>query len=470
MKRNPMHPMFKSLFVIVVGLLVTLPWNVQAETLTLQDCLQRAVESNPDLRALDREGEMLDAERKSIRGHFLPVVKADSKFLVWDDESLMVFDLSFLEETFASMPEGVLAMMGDMQFPEDVSFTLHDQVTFTSSVTVAQPLVQIYKVYSGYKATESQAAAARKDRLTGERKLEMDVVHAYLGLISARRMLETAHAALNQVDVYEEKVKALMENELVERNAMMKIEVQRAEIKKGAFMAQKGIALAKAALNVYMHRDIHEPLEPVTEGLDDITTETEEISLEESQAQAILYRPELQSARLMLDAANMGRHVATADMLPELNAIFRYEFAEGMGAMQPRHQYFGGLVLEWNVWEWGATYYKLQQAKIRERQTKLRIESGEDKIRLEVEARRLDLDEAKKSLDVARAQLAEAKENLRIEQIRHEVQQSTTADLLQAQTLVLKAENDWIVAEMKIRENRAALRIARGESLLSDGE
>ena len=73
-------------------------------------------------------------------------------------------------------------------------------------------------------------------------------------------------------------------------------------------------------------------------------------------------------------------------------------------------------------------------------------------------------------MDVAKAQLEEARENLRIEQIRHDVQQTTTADLLQAQTLALKAENDWIVAEMKIRENHAALRIAMGEDLLATQE
>ena len=55
-------------------------------------------------------------------------------------------------------------MMGDMQYPENMSFTLHDQLTFTSTVTVAQPLVQIYKVYSGYKATQAQMNAANKNR------------------------------------------------------------------------------------------------------------------------------------------------------------------------------------------------------------------------------------------------------------------------------------------------------------------
>ena len=117
------------------------------------------------------------------------------------------------------------------------------------------------------------------------------------------------------------KVNALMAADLVERNALLKIKVQRAEIQKGAFLAQKGIDLAKAALNVYMHRDIHDPLEPVLDGLEDLTSLNEQTPLEDAQTQAIFDRPELQSARLMLDAAYFGKHVATADMLPELNAI-----------------------------------------------------------------------------------------------------------------------------------------------------
>ena len=47
--------------------------------MTLQDCLERAIANNPEIRVLDQETEMLDMERKSIRGRFLPVVQTDAK-------------------------------------------------------------------------------------------------------------------------------------------------------------------------------------------------------------------------------------------------------------------------------------------------------------------------------------------------------------------------------------------------------
>ena len=53
-----------------------------------------------------------------------------------------------------------------------------------------------------------------------------------------------------------------------------------------------------------------------------------------------------------------------------------------------------------------------------------------------------------------------------MEQIRFEVQETTTTDLLQAQTLSLKAKNEYAVAVTKVKLAITALEIAMGENLL----
>ena len=462
----------KNVFAMIVAMALAwlLMFPVSAEELTLQQVMKIAVEQGKDMQTSQLDVEAAREDTKSVRGHFLPVVTAGANVLIWDEKSTAAFDMSFLTniltELMKLLPPATQAQLASsMSGGSDI--VLHEKVTYGASVTVAQPLTQLYQIYYGYKARDEMHKVAKQQHIAARRKLEMDIAKTYLGLLTAQRMVENTEAALAQVEEYERQVQAFLNADMVERNALMKVQVQRADVQQGLFSARKVARLAKAMLNLFMNRPLESPLTP-SQGDFDLSRADNllDVDLSGQRNLAMKHRPEIQAAQYGATAANAGKHTAIGEMLPQISAMFKYSYSGGTGSMQKENEYYGGLALTWNVWEWGATYYKLTAAQKRERKADIQASQARDQIMLDVTGKRLDLEEALESLKAAIVKQDQARENLRLELARYEAQQTTTADLLTAQTMALSAENDLTVKQLNVLQNSIALQLAVGRDIL----
>lgn len=493
MKFAPVSDLRASLLagLVLIGLL--LPLSARAETLTLADIMKKAQENHDSVKAQKYEIDARDADQKSMRGHFFPVVMAKFNLVVWDEEQKVSLDMgsltSMMEATGSVFTDLVAYNMANPGFLSDTtvkqlmalaaaqadsdgdsSILMREQVTYTFTISIGQPLTGLYTVYSGYRATGAMKAAAEQEMIRLRYRLQADVSKAYFSLLSARTMTQTAQAALKQIEAIEAQVKAYLENGLVEKNALMKVQVQKAEITKLIFNTEKITRLLTASLNIYMGQPLDTPLAveetPPATNPDALLSQP----LADQQEKAVSRRPELRGARQQGEAAHWAKHASIGEFIPQVNLFFQYDNNQGMGSMSKESQYYGGLTLSWNVWEWGASWYKMRAAQHREDQVRYMIAQGENGVRLEVESKRLDLEEAVKTLEVARVQQEQAHENLRVEQARYDAQETTTSDLLSAQTQQLKADNDVTVAELSVRAAVYALRSAMGEDLTGQKE
>ena len=480
---------------LLSAVLFGLPAMALAEPVSLKTCMEQSVKNWNMLKASEQDVKVKEAERDSLRGNFLPKLMIDSNLMIWDQRR-DAFDLSGLGPTlddlglvlndlapkmnlllsndksrqaFAKlmgMANALPGMLASDSFKD--GFVTHKKVTWTNTLTVAQPLVQLYKIGAGYKAYDEQAKSARYKKVEETHKLELDVARAYYGLIQALKASNTVETAIKQVEAIERQVQAYLDQQLVERNALMKVQVQKADLQKTLFVAQKGAQLARATLNMLMGRDLDTALEPVVE--DATLMEGDTLlsnDLDKQKSKALSARPDLLSVRHINRAADWASHAAIGDFLPDLNAVFMFQWQKGLGAMaQPKNQYYGGLALKWTFWEWGVSYYKYNAAEANKVKARESLKALEASTRLDVESRRLDLEEAGKVVGVAKSALASAKENLRIEQARFEAQETTTTDLLQAQTQAVQAENEETVAVMKYLQARLSLKTAMGDDLI----
>jgi len=464
----------RNIFAIIVTtaiawLLVT---PASAEELSLQQVMKIAIEQGKDMQISRLDVDAAREDTKSMRGHFLPVVTAEANVIIWDDESTAALDMSFLTDILTELapllsPATQAQLAGMSGGGSDM--LLREQVTYGASVTVAQPLSQLYQIYYGYKAKDELHQVAKQQHISARHKLEMDIAKTYLGLLTAQRMVGTTEAALAQVEEYERQVQAFLDADMVERNALMKVQVQKADIQQGLFAARKGVRLAKAMLNLFMNRPLESSFTPSEDDLNlSIAESLLDISLTGQRNQAMKHRPEIKAVQHGAVAANAGKHAAIGDMLPQISAMFKYDHKGGMGTMQKENEYYGGVMLSWNVWEWGATYYKLTAAKKRERKAEIQASSARDQIMLDVTAKRLELEEALESLKAAVVKDDQARENLRLEKARYEAKQTTTADLLTAQTLALSAENDLTAKQLAVLQNSIALKLAMGRDALDE--
>ncbi len=450
-----------SLFLLLFLGSVAVP--AHAERFTLESSLERALEHNRMLKAAGHESEARQYEKKSIFGRFFPVLRVEVNAMLWDSDNTYTFDLTEYEQLFANMAGG-----GPFSLPP-MSVDVRDDITVKTQIMVIQPLAQLYQVYHGHSARSAMAEAGRMDVSNERRKLELEVTQTFFAYLGALQMTESVEQAMVQVGVFEKQTQDYLDAGLVEREALLKVQVQREELLKARAQAHKGVKLSRAMLNMYMGRSLQEPIEAVylKKGNPEASIAD---TLDAQQDVALTQRPDLLSARLQKTAAKGAHKAAIGKMLPELNLVGAYINNQGMGDMMLENEFFGGLMLNWNIWEWGATYYEMKSAEARFNKAAEMIRAAEDGIRLEVEQKRLELEEAIQSYKAAEAKLELARESLRLEQNRYEAQQASAADLVAAQTGELRASNDRIVAQMQVEVARRALSLVQGDDLLSEKE
>lgn len=454
--------------------------RAKAEPLTLRACLADAVAESSRLAASNEAVVEARAEYDSLRGKLLPVVSLDAHLLRWDSGHDLKVDVSALGTLLtpfqALLKDDAKAVLASLM-EDGLQLEVHAPFTAETTVAVAQPVTQLYRVTAGLKARDELVEAALQDAVTSRSQLEDEVIHAWYSLVTATTLLGTIDAGLRQVDAIEQKVQALLQADMVERSALLKVQVRRAELVKKRFRATKGIRLASAVLNLHRGRPLTEALTPALD--EELTAGAAleppadvlallAVQVEEQQDRAVAARPELQAGRARQRALDFSRHVAIGEALPDVTLVGAYQNRRGFGALYPENAWFAGVMLEWKAWEWGASAYRVKATEAHQRQVRSQLRDAEARIRLDVQARRLALEEAVEQARVVATQVARAREALAVEDARFVAQEATVSDLLAAQTASQKAENDATIARGRVLEARTLLRSGMGYDPLEE--
>ena len=120
----------------------------------------------------------------------------------------------------------------------------------------------------------------------------------------------------------------------------------------------------------------------------------------------------------------------------------------------------------WDIWEWGKQSYGVKEKLARLEQAKQRKTELLDQIRLEVKRAYLKNLETEINIITIQKAIAQAKENLRINQERFKEQVATTTDVLNAQTLLAETMTRFYTALYDFKISKAALYRAMGQEVI----
>jgi outer membrane protein len=429
-----------------------------APPLALAQVLEGALDRNPGVAAKRKLVEIADAEELATAAHLLPVLRTEANAMLWNSDNRYAFDTSGFQALFAQMGAPPSLRVPPMEVQ------VRDQVMAKVTVMAIQPLTQLWQIARGREARKHMARASRSDAVTAERDLELEAARAFFGHVSAQEMLTTLAEAERTVAAYEKLTSDYVRGGLVERDALLKVQLQREELAKSKAAVEKGVALTRAQLNMLMGRPLDTPLTVAHEAVGGASSASAPV--EDLQREALERRPELASGRAQRAAAESAFEATRAKLLPDLNLVGAYNHNAGMGDLMLRNEAFVGLMLGWNAFEWGATAHEVRAAELRKEQAELMVRAAERGLALHVHQKALELAEAGKQRAVAEAGLALAKESLRLEENRYAVHETEAAELIRAQVAAVKAAHDVTLATMQIELARRELAIATGHDLL----
>ena len=413
-----------SLFLVLSIWFVILAAATAAETegvLTLQDSIDMALKRNVSVHSAREGVKASEAKKNEAFTGFLPR-----------------FSTSYSYSRLNEPPQVKLSITGY----QPVETGTEDNYNWF--VELRQPLFTGGRILSTYQTSKIGLDISRVEELSTIQNIILETKAAYFNILRAEKLLVVAKQSVEQRTAQRDLSKEFFDVGLIPKNDLLTAEVELANGNQLLVRAENGLEIARAKFNTILRREINEPV-----NVEDILKyEPYEKTLEECFRVAAERRPEIKSSSLKVDQAKKQVDLAASDFYPSVNLSGKYgrfgDEANLRGSIYQDPENWSVLaVASWDFWEWGKTKYNRDYYQSRRQQAQDALTDVRDQVALDVKDAYLSMKVAEKRIGVTGKSIEQADENLRIYQERYRVQVATSKDVLDAQTLLVRARADY---------------------------
>lgn len=429
--------------------------------LTLSQVIGLALEHDPKAQGAQARLDEATANRNSALGNFGPKLQIDGTLFYWDSpHDFYAVDPSKLD--LSSVPSSMLPVFAPLltQLAQPIRF--RDERTMQLQVTAVQPITQLYSVHHGQKAAKEGELAARHQCEQSQRETTYRATEAYYRLLAVEHLCAVADESVATLRAHLEQAKQFRDAEMLGLDEYLAVEVELGNAVENQIKARTQRDLAQAALATLMGwndgrsfavADIPENAEPPALP-----------SLDEARKTGLEHRSEIAAVEALVRASHEQAKVAWWQLTPQVSALARYQRTSGTAMNSPNEWLVGG-VLSWNLWDWGATYYKARAVEAQARQVRAKEGDAKDLVDLEIHQRYLAIAAARERLNAARTTLRQAVEALRVARMKFEQHTVPSTSVLDSQTRLSRAQANRIQAQYELIVAVAALRLSMGEGM-----
>lgn len=413
-----------------------------SKPLSLGESISISLKRSTSIRAAEHAIRGADYERKAAGTDFLPKLTTEYNYTHFNEAPHMK------DWTYAS-------------YPLDVKMGRQDRYQWNTYLS--QPLFTGGALTSSYRIAKLGLGIAKENWSKAKQDIILQVKKYYFTILKTEKIKKVALQAVEQVKSHVDVAQAFYEEEMIPKNDLLEAQVRYAQVKQNLIRADNGVQIAKAYFNTVLRQDVNEPVE-----VEDILDyQPEAFSLEECLKGALQKRPEMREAVLNLERAQKGVRLAKSRFFPTLSLITNYQkmgdHADLRGnPYEDAESWMISTIFSWDVWEWGKKHYQVSASRAKVAQAEEFKKQIGDTIALEVKESYLNLREAEKNIFVAETAREQAEENFRLNKERYNEQMATTTDVLDAQTLLTKAHNNYYNALSDYHIAKARLERAMG--------
>jgi len=278
--------------------------------------------------------------------------------------------------------------------------------------------------------------------LTTSQKLIFDATTAYYDVLRAQGQEEVAQAT---VDVATARLKDASARYSV--GSAPKFDVTRAQVDVANFNQQlirgkSRVGIARAALNRVLGIDVNAPTEIVRS---EITIENIKVDVDKSTQGAYAKRPEVMSARTVIDLSKKNVRLQRTAILPTLTATADYTYNFRLAGFSPTNQsWIAILDLKMPIWDGGVTRAKVDQANADVAKSLQSLDSVKLGVGFDVKTAALVLQEGIERVATTSENVALAEETLRLATVRYNGGISTMVEVTDAESALTQAKVDWV--------------------------
>jgi len=319
--------------------------------LTLSEAVHLALNQNRELKIARLKVAESEQKRAGAKATYFPEITNQSSFL----HTTAFQNLEIPAGAFGVFPGVGLVPTRDTLINEG------KQTFVTSGTTLAQPLTQLIRIHQANRIAKSEVAGSRDEVKKAETEVALRVHELYYAILATRLQKRAAE----QETVFAQTRLRESEEDVRDGNALR---IAAIEGRAGLLQSEQTaltIDLQLSDLTTELNDLLGLPLDTSLELTPVRPASLEERPRDEYERIAWADNPQIQAAAAAVEQAQAGVGAAKSAYIPDITAIARYSYQNGVPFVEHNFGTFG-FTLTYDVFDFGK-----RRATVREREAKL---------------------------------------------------------------------------------------------------
>ena len=433
--------------IILLNIVFALSLFAQNKVLTLEESLEIGLMNSKNLKISQSKIISSKAKIKEFGSQMLPKLSLGASYT-------RLSDVDPFQVTVPFSPT-----------PIQIQETILNNYGF--NISVNQPLFTGFRLSSLKNAAEYNSLASEVEHTKEANHEALKIQQAFWNFYKAQKVLALIEENLKSLEQHLKDTRNFLQNGLVTKNDLLKIEVQYSNTKLKRIEAENNLNLARVNFNKAIGIKLSEQTRiDVNEKNPDLSGYSFDNLLEE----ALNKREELKSLSYRINAGKESVTAANSGWLPSVYLFGHFYYSKPNQRVLPLKDEFNetwdlGVSLNWDLWDWGNTSSKAVQAEQQLLQTQTSLNILKENIETEVYHNYLKLISENDKVEVSKKALEASEENYRITNEKYAQQLATSRDLIDAEVDLLNAQTQLTTSLINFEIARVMLEKSVGRRI-----
>ena len=437
----------KKTIALISSLFLLFPLLAQQpspQRLTVQDCIDLALENNIELKNSQLEIDKARATKNEARAEYFPTVSAQA--LAFDALNPMIsfgiedIDNAQLRQLLYTLYAEYGANMG---LDKEYSF-VQNGVMLNAMAT--EPIYAGGRIRNGNKLAKLGIDAAETQAKVKEDEVCLQTETLYWQIVALQEKLATLDQLDRLLDTLDKDLSGAIEAGLAMPTDQFKLKVKQNESQLNRKKVTDGITLFKMALAQYIGADWQTMTLTDTLGL-----ETEPAAYYHVANEAVASRNESHLLDLSLRAEDLKKKMTLGEALPSLLVGGSASYHTIFEHSKPNAMVFA--MLQIPITDWHKTSYKLKKHDLDAEMAENTRRDLIEKMEMQTNQAWFNLEQSWLRIGMAETALNDAEANLKITEDYYEAGLVALSDVLEAQTLLKQSRDELTDSRIEYRVN-----------------
>jgi len=424
MKSNLFYSYHK---ITIIFLTILFSQFLQAQkAITLEEAISSTQEKNRSILIANQQMKSAQADYNKSLGIILPQLNMSYTALATNDPlNAFGFTLQQQQVSMASFDPNAL---------NNPDRTEH----YVSQIQVLQPLINIDGIF-GRKAAKNGLNARRSMATHTENKTLLEVEKVYGQLQLMYQLVEVYKSAEKTILEHKKIANNFFNQGFLKKNDLLEIEIHVTDIQNQLQNAEKLVQDTSAYLNFLMGTEDLITLKPTEE----LTLNTEKIDLSN---QLSTERSDLKAVQYGVNAQKNMYESSKMKFVPNINAFAHFNWTDDEFLKTHSDSYMLGIRMSWDIFKGFQNIGEVQKQKAELKIAELNLDTYLTYSQMELETAKRQFTNAQSKLQLTLLGKNHSEEALTIRKNRFNQGLEKTADLLNAETVYLQKQMEYLQA------------------------